>query len=432
MKKANILGSIVMLLMAIFLTFGQGTQPAPDAYAGWDCSKAASSGFCTRTLNRGDTGWDFASEIYGNAALWQRFVEDNPGQTVVKEGSLGPILLWREGVTVRIRNLDLAKLQDGLAPLERTAPVTVQVITQEPVPASSGFGWGSTLLARVFLIALAVTILGAFMLFRRHNANQRARQMRPADAGPPFRPTDARSILGMQPTNRQAINFVEGIQPGTDFLYKVEVRGGAIPTTYADGMVRTALPHGDHLYVGGKVNAQGQITEVVAAWAMCLNRIAQLTPQDAQRVLDSGMTFWNPELIRQRPGTILPSWQAVENFLRNSLAELAATAQPATAAEAVTADAAVADDTAATGDVTVVPTGLTVLPNGAFKYVGEIPIAGGGMIVTSEAGVTISRQGSIMLPSGDEIRFIAAADEDELMQLTTVGSNGTAVAASNN
>ncbi len=380
--------AIGMAITAINV-FGQS-----DPFTGWNCTSVATNGgYCTRTLAANDIGWNFAGTLFNDNRLWTRFVDDNPDKVKVFERNGKTILQWREGEEIRIRRTDLAAIANGTATMP-AAPATVGV---EIVAAESWWQspWSLVyylvgLLTLSALAILAMLALAALERFRRSSAN------RPADIGPGFRPTDARTMFNMPPRTREVVNhYGSTLMPGGfDVIYQVTVENGTFPTRYSDGRDRTAFANGDNLLFGVKLDEQGNIEQVVPAWQMCFNPLARLTAESAQQLLQSNPTFANPTVLHTRKGKTAPAWEAVEAFWRNTVQVVA---QPAT--EEVAADQTAAANPVAADSlnsvVNLTEQGLMLkgrinLPDGMTLDTGDQFVSMTGLGTLQKDGTTIT------------------------------------------
>lgn len=374
-----------------FRTYVPNTNLAND----WNCSDSAQPEHCTRVLSKHDTAWNFAGTLFNNSELWRRFQEDNPDKTSVTTNEKGePILIWKEGITVRIRKSDLDAMQSGLIPADQPAnpvPVTVQIVTD-----SSWFSLPWVLLWAIPLAAFALwLIFQGLAALGNLGRSRRRSQGRPAEFGPGFRPETIGYLLNQPPTQVQVMDLYTRLMPnGFDFIYEVIVERGKFLTQYADGEDRLATAKHDRIYFGGKIAADGNIEEVVPAWQMCFNPLARLDREAAEVLLASSPSFGESILRHTRMGMTAPPWGAVETFWRNQVQASMQRTVEAPKAAPVIEDAPVTP-------IELTPEGLKL--RGTIKLPGGATLDPGNNVVT-QGDLSTLEFGSVSLHIGEKPR----------------------------
>ncbi len=354
MIKNLSLSIAVMLTLFIGSVCAQtvGSNPAFD---GWNCNDpSAEPGFCTRTLSKSETAWDFAGTLFNNHSLWNRFVEDNPDKTIVRKDAKGnPILIWKEGATVRIRKTDLTNIQNGTVVPDAKAPVTV-TIQEESWWAFPGIFGPIALIVLTFLAGLAF----AYWLIRRLTRSARLRE-NPRDPeffGRPMR-SDFDHTLNVAPTRREMQRTLSRVResgggihqrPFTRRKRTISARitlpeGATVPVEFRNGTF-DARPINNLAYFDIYHDGEGAIVNLVGAFSRCSNGLllGSMTPAELARFAQATLT--DAKVIVEDPNLPAFSLDAVHAFLRG----LASSEAPAQETQSATTEAAPTGEAAQT------------------------------------------------------------------------------------
>lgn len=321
MKKIIVLTIVILTLATATISFAQGVDAGVDKYAGWDCSNAATTGYCTRKITKGDTAWQFAGVLFNNNELWTRFKDDNPDKTKVTGPANAPILLWDVNQEIRIRRDDLTAIVEGKAAVApNPVPVTIQFVEPPIVIQERSWGLLEYLMIPAAILGLLATMVVAYLCLR-YAWN---RDHNPAYLGPPQGPRDLNYFLGLdQPMHVVQQQFNNRIMPmGNNQIWTVNLTG-QIGLEYGDGANRLIDAENMPIFVAVRyareadANGVRQIEDVRIANRTCMNAENRY----AYATTDANQTAWvfsNATIVSDHTGdNNLRNWQPIEDFIHN-------------------------------------------------------------------------------------------------------------------